>query len=250
MTRVRPINSPTEGQHISWETRVSRNTFNLNTFPLGMLKLAGKYDFPVLGRVGPEDAPDALFPFDERNKFKDDGTKQAIHFYCEDAEFESVWLRLARSPHFPAVVGKAGMAITPDWSLFTDYPLATQIWNVYRSRLAGAVWALQGITVIPSVVWGDRSSYEWCFDGLPKHSVLAISTCHVNPKKGENIGFFEGFRVMADRLEPSHVLVYGMGLKGELESVASQSFKITRFNSRLTQIRRRKPGQLELLERL
>ena len=178
----------------------------------------------------PVDAiPDNLFPFDERNKYKPgDG---AIHFYCEDCEFENVWLKANRHPHMPAVVLKAGATLTPDFSLYTDFPLATQIWNVYRARLLGALWQQQGITVIPSVSWGLPESFEFCFDGLPSHGTLAIATTCVRTPQEQSY-FLQGFRELLSRCQPETVLVYGRGLKGQLEQLAN----VRRYDSRLTQL--------------
>lgn len=175
--------------------------------------------------------PENLFPYDERNKWKQgDG---AIQFYAEDTEFESCWTRANRYPHMPAVVQKAGCCLTPDFSLYTDFPKATQIWNVYRSRLLGALWQHLGIDVIPSVVWGLPDSFEWCFDGLPVGGVVAVATNHVKDAD-EQCYFLKGFRELVKRCEPSAVLVYGQGFKTELPYFYTG--KIQRYQSRLTQI--------------
>lgn len=216
----------------SWGDRIARNIYNLNSFCLNWLEFAGAYDMPVLKPC--YTVPEKLFPFDERNKWKTG--EGGIHFYCEDAEFESVWLRANRHPHMPAVVQKAGVALTPDFSLYTDYPRATQIWNVYRSRLLGALWQQQGIQVIPSVVWGDEGSFDFCFDGLPVGGAIAVSTAHVS--KAEQEGFLVGFDEMLQRCQPDTVLVYGRGLKGQLEQRAN----VRRYDSRLTQIYQERKG--------
>lgn len=211
----------------SWGTRIARNIYNLNTFCLGWLEFEGCWDMPKL-KPSLTVSHD-LFPWDERNKWKPgDG---AIHFFCEDGEFESVWLRASTYPHVPAVVQKAGCCLTPDFSLFTDYPLVTQIWNVYRSRLLGALWQHCGVDVIPTVVWGDRQSFTWAFDGLPQGATLAVSTGHI--AKHEQEGFLAGFEEMVQRCEPTTVLVYGRGMRGQLEAIAPN---VRRYDSRLTQI--------------
>lgn len=216
-----------------WKAKIA-NYYNLNTFCLDWIQFTGKYQMPVLQPAAV--VPDNLFPFDERNKYKaGDG---AIHFYCEDCEFENVWLRANRFPHVPAVVSKAGVALTPDFSLFTDFPVATQIWNVYRARLLGALWQSQSITVIPSVSWGLPESFEFCFDGLPIGGTFAVATTYV--KTTEEQGYFlQGFKELIDRCQPETVLVYGRGLKGRLEDLAN----VRRYDSRLTQIRKQREAE-------
>lgn len=76
----------------------------------------------------------------------------------------------------------------------------------------------------------DRSSFDFCFDGLPKGGVFAVATTHVH--KSEYAGFLLGFNEMLERCQPDTVLVYGRGLKGELERRAN----VRRYDSRLTQI--------------
>lgn len=212
----------------TWGDRILKNLYNLNSFCLDWIEFAGRFDMPVLKPC--PIVPDNLFPFDERNKYRPgDG---AIQFYAEDSEMESVWLRANRYPHVPAVVQKAGIALTPDFSVYSDYPIATQIWNVYRSRLLGAIWAYQGIQVIPSVVWGLPSTFDWCFDGLPVGGSLAVSTGHIRGQE-EQIYFLKGFREMVQRCQPDTVLVYGRGMQRELSYFHPN---IKRYDSRLTQI--------------
>ena len=51
-----------------------------------------------------------------------------------------------------------------------------QIFNIFRNRWCGAYWASKGIRVIPSVNWGDESTFDFCFDGVEKGSIVAVST--------------------------------------------------------------------------
>ena len=53
---------------------------------------------------------------------------------------------------------------TPDFSMYTDFPLALQINSHYRKHWLGAYWQSKGITVIPTIFWSDERSFEWCFD--------------------------------------------------------------------------------------
>ena len=147
------------------------------------------------------------------------------HFYYDDYKFISAWREpekyLDRLQRFKAVV-------SPDFSLYTDFPRALQILSCYRRNWCGAFWSQYGIDVIPDVVWGDEQSYGYCFEGLPKRSVVAVSSVGVrrdrdwNGKDGDL--FRAGWNEMLTRLEPTKILYYGDmidGLEGDLIHIPS-----------------------------
>jgi hypothetical protein len=137
------------------------------------------------------------------------------HFYYDDYKFISAWREpdkyLERLKKFKAVV-------SPDFSLYTDFPRALQILSCYRRQWCGAFWQSQGIDVIPDVVWGDEKSFEYCFDGIPKGGTVAVSTVGVaNDKQWndkESDMFRAGYNEMLKRLEPTTILFYGTMIEG------------------------------------
>lgn len=46
--------------------------------------------------------------------------------------------------------------LIPDFSLYTDFPKALQIWNHYRKHWIGAYMQLYGIDVIPTIAWNTE----------------------------------------------------------------------------------------------
>ena len=80
-----------------------------------------------------------------------------------------------------------------------------QEWNVYRNRLVGYVWQCEGIKVIPTISWSDKSSFQFCFNGIEKNSVVAISNtgCRNDEQKKY---FDEGFGEMIKRIEPRKII--------------------------------------------
>lgn len=155
----------------------------------------------------------------------DDPENYIAHFYYDDYKFISAWREpekyLERLKEFKAVV-------SPDFSVYTDFPRALQILACYRRQWCGAYWQSEGIDVIPDVVWGDKDSFDYCFDGIPKHSVVAVSTVGVrndktwNNKEGDL--FKAGYDEMIKRLEPTKIIVYGSmidGLEGDIINIPS-----------------------------
>lgn len=147
------------------------------------------------------------------------------HFYYDDYKFISAWREpdkyLDRLRQFKAV-------ISPDFSLYTDFPRALQILSCYRRQWCGAFWQAMGIDVIPDVVWGDKDSFAYCFDGIPIGGTVAVSTVGVkndktwNNKEGDL--FKAGYDEMMKRLKPKTVILYGAmidGLEGNIIRVPS-----------------------------
>lgn len=147
------------------------------------------------------------------------------HFYYDDYKFMSAW----RDPNkYIDTLKKFKAVVSPDFSLYIDFPIALQILSCYRRQWCGAYWQHLGLDVIPDVVWGERESFEFCFEGIPKHSTVAVSTVGVKDDKDWNgtLGtlFKDGYDEMMNRLEPTTVLFYGDmidGLEGNIIRVPS-----------------------------
>ncbi len=157
---------------------------------------------------------DKLLRFCDFNQVEDHENYIA-HFFYDDFKFISAWREpdkyLDKLRRFKAV-------ISPDFSLYTDFPRALQILSCYRRQWCGAYWQEKGLTVIPDVVWGDKESYEFCFLGIPKHSTVAVSTVGVTldknwNDKGDSL-FRDGYNEMLNRLEPTTIILYGSEIDG------------------------------------
>ena len=109
-----------------------------------------------------------------KERAKHDGKNEALHFFLNDSEFrDAVWCNLERITYS---ISKFDYLYTPDFSLWRDLP--TDFYNrenVYRTRFVGAYWQNCGFNVIPTASWGDLASFSYCFEGLPIHSVIAVS---------------------------------------------------------------------------
>lgn len=86
-----------------------------------------------------------------------------------------------------------------------------QLYNVFRNRWCGAYWASKGIRVIPTVNWGDESTFDFCFEGIEKGSVVAVSTYmaseHDN-SRDQKEWFMAGYNEMLRRIEPEKIICY------------------------------------------
>lgn len=165
---------------------------------------AGKYGIPELTPTDHVDVDNWIsFNF---AKTCEEPEIHAVHFFVDDYQFLRLWTApdtyLTRLAKFQAVC-------TPDFSTYTDFPPAIQIYNHYRKHWLGAYWQMHGITVIPTISWSDADSFGWCFDGEPVGSVVAVSSVGTqnNPRTKEL--FLNGYNEMLSRLEPSEIIMYG-----------------------------------------
>ena len=144
--------------------------------------------------------------YSDRNKH--DGKNEALHFFLDDFRFrDAVWCNLEYTTYS---IGKFDYVYTPDLSLWKDLP--TDFYNrenIYRTRFIGAYWQKCGYKVIPTASWGDLSSFSYCFDGLPMHSVIAVSG--MGNKKSEDAfnRWCNGLRRLEEAKAPILIIVYG-----------------------------------------
>lgn len=132
----------------------------------------GFYQMPIIKPT--QYVPEKLIGFNYARTAKD--TDCGIHFFIDDYQFERVWNDPSTNIE---CLKKFQCALTPDWSLYLDMPMAMKIWNVYRSRLIGQLMQDAGIEVIPTISWSQPETYQFCFDGLKPGGVIAVSTVGV-----------------------------------------------------------------------
>ena len=183
--------------------------FNIYNFGcIAELALSPRNNVPILRAT--HSVPEKIIPFNAALSSEEGKADSYVHFFIDDYQFDRVW----RSPErYVSALSKYQGIISPDFSLFIEMPIAVQRWNVYRNRVLAAYYAQAGIDAIPCAGWSDERSYGFCFEGLPKHSTIAISTNGCLSSK-ESLYYFEkGFNRMLEALSPSVVLNYGRPVK-------------------------------------
>ena len=124
--------------------------------------------------------------------------------------------------------------ITPDFSTYQDFPIALKIYNTYRMRAFGYWYGtLCHNGVINNVRWGSRETYAFCFDGVPKNSLIAIGTVGGSPYKLlDRKRFEDGLHEMIIRLNPSGLIVYGSANFPCFEELKKRGMQIFQYSSR------------------
>lgn len=187
----------------SWRDKLNVLNLNKGIFP-------GSNEFGIPEMKAQDFQVKKLLPY--RVDGSRDGT---AHFFLDDYRFERCW----KNPDSQLEeLGKYDGVLTPDFSLYLDYPKALQIWQVYRNRWLGCYWQSLGLQVIPTVGWSDKNSFEFAFLGIEKHSPVAVGTVGVLKDKNAIKLFMQGFEEMMHRLEPNKVLIYGNKI-AELEKM-------------------------------
>ena len=76
-----------------------------------------------------------------------------------------------------------------------------------------------GITVIPTVSWSTKDSFDFCFDGLPKNATLAVSTIGVKQNKEQFQIWVDGMDEIIKQLSPIKIIVYGGKVEYDYKSI-------------------------------
>lgn len=165
-------------------------------------RCAGKYQMPV---IEAEDyIPEKLIGFNYALSSKD--KTAGVHFYVDDYQFERIWNEPEK---YIEVLSEYDCVLTPDFSLYMDMPLSMKIWNVFRSRLIGQMCQDAGLTVIPTVSWAEKATFDFCFDGLPENSTLSTSTVGVKNSPEALAIWKDGVQELIRLKKPKTLLVYG-----------------------------------------
>ena len=179
----------------------------------------GQYGIPLLSPID-DLSCESFIGFNYAKTCKNP-QKQGLHFFLDDYQF----LRLWNTPKkYLTMITSFKYVFTPDFSTYTDFPLAVQIYNHYRKHWLGAYWQLYGMQVIPTISWSDESSYDWCFDGEPVGGVVAVSSVGTQRNKESKRLFISGYEAMMRKLHPKLVVFYGTvpeGITGNIVNISS-----------------------------
>ena len=177
----------------------------------------GEYDIPQI--IGVDDVQvKEWIPFNYVLTCKEPQEK-GVHFFLDDYQFERVWNNIDK---YTEVLQRFKAVMSPDFSMFTVNPKALQIYQHFRKHFIGAYWQANGLTVIPTINWADEKSFEWCFDGEPTNSIVAISTVGSMNSKANKEGFYKGYEEMKKQLQPKKILCYGTvpeEIKNEVQGI-------------------------------
>lgn len=199
--------------HITSTSSIARKSQLDNLHLKKFVNFADGYEMPTLKACNI--IPTSLVSFNAALTAKDHN--QCVHFFIDDYQFERIWNLPDR---YVECLRQFQCVIAPDFSQYTDMPYPQRMWNNYRGKFIGAWLQSQGVTVIPNVTWSLPDSYEYCFDGIPQQSVIAINSTGAARYGLTRFLWLKGYREALSRLRPLAVIRYGTMLPGEDTSVS------------------------------
>ncbi|WP_173472881.1 DUF4417 domain-containing protein [Eubacterium ruminantium] len=164
----------------------------------------GKYGFPQL-------AEEDYIPTQQVKPFNymlslDEPEKWWIHCFCDDYQFERLWTGF---DYYMNYIIRLNGFISTDYSLYRDYDDDKLIWNCYRNRcMAYAVQKNNGI-MIPTAGFGPEKTWDWCFDGLPMNSSVAVTTNGTLDDPEARRIFVGGIDALVHTVYPKNLIVCG-----------------------------------------
>lgn len=199
--------------HITSTSSIARKSQLDNLHLKKFVNFADGYEMPTLKACNI--IPTSLVSFNAALTAKDHN--QCVHFFIDDYQFERIWNLPDR---YVECLKQFQCVIAPDFSQYTDMPYPQRMWNNYRGKFIGAWLQSQGVTVIPNVTWSLPDSYEYCFDGIPQQSVIAINSTGAARYGLTRFLWLRGYREALSRLRPLAVIRYGTMIPGEDTSVS------------------------------
>ena len=174
------------------------NNLEKNIFP-GV----GPFDIP---EIKPEKYMECKYiRFNEATKCANPNGK-GVHFFVDDFHFDKIWNNFNK---YMKMLSRFDAVLTPDWSVYTDWPIAVNIWSHYKKHYVGAYLQSIGTRVYPTIEWSDKKSYEWCFDGEPEKSCVAVASIGTQKNIEARKLFVYGFDAMLERLQPETIMFWG-----------------------------------------
>ncbi len=166
-------------------------------------KAEGSWDYAIIKKQSLDLTNLQLISFSDISSSDSKNLHKGVHFFIDDWRFETLYNNPERSFK---TLSRYRFVLSPDYSLYSEMPVWRQIESVGKSRWVGANWQQRGLIVIPTISWAQPRSFEYCFNGIEKHSIVAIGM--IGCKKSRS-SFMHGYNEMLNRIEPKAIICLG-----------------------------------------
>lgn len=166
-------------------------------------EVEGRWGIPIIKKQQLDLENIELISCSDASKKDTKNLHKGVHFFVDDFRFETIYNHPEKSLER---FGRYRFLLTPDYSLYAEMNPWRQIESVGKARWVGAKWQAEGKTVVPTVGWGLARSFEFCFDGIQKNSIVAVGMIGCKRNK---IDFLKGYNQMLSKIEPEAVICFG-----------------------------------------
>jgi len=164
----------------------------------------GKWGIPLVKKQLIDLSDVSLIAYSEtRSNETETRRKRGVHFFVDDFRFESVYRQPEKSLK---KLAQYAFVLTPDFSTYAEMQPWRQIESVAQNRWVGAFWQSKGLSVVATLSWSGANSFEYCFEGVEKNAIVAVSTVGCRTSKR---CFMRGYDAMLERVEPEAILCLG-----------------------------------------
>lgn len=135
------------------------------------------------------------------------GNVGTIGFYTEDYKFEATYTNPDEFVAWALQIDPVAL-VTPDFSSYTTWPLAKNLWALYRSRWLGRLWQEAGLTIIPTVQILDSSykkTVKYVLETLVAETV-SIECRLDSPKDADKL--IKWINTIVDVVKPKCMVLY------------------------------------------
>ena len=171
----------------------------------GIIEGVGEFGIPRIEPVYDVEGVEAWVPFNAAKGVREPW-KTGVHFFIDDHEFDRVWQKPER---YLEMLRGFRAVMSPDFSPYSDFPKAIQVYNHYRKHWCGWWWQHHGVKVVPTITWSSPDTLEWALDGEPVGGVVAISSVGMFDTKEHRAWLVDGYWEMMEHLRPCRVLWKG-----------------------------------------
>ena len=173
-------------------------------------EIVGSEGYPKI--IPTQSLPRNVISFNESGGTHNIGDNWIDHF-IDDSLFERVYSNCDRYiDRYSRALGVIGT----DFSAYRNMYKWQRKYNIGRNRSIDYYLQQHGIDVIPTVSWAYLEDFEWCLDGLPEGSSVAISTNGCAKNFLSHNVFIEGVCEVQERLRPTHLIICGRNIPKEL----------------------------------
>lgn len=187
-----------------------------------------KNKFPIIKNEKFDDFFSANLTLTNYTNMQSVGDKKhtILDLFNNDKVLESFWNNTIK---YPSKFEGFYAISSPDYSIYPNMNIYEIQHNIFKSRYVGALWQTYGVPVIPTVSWAEKDTYDICFSGLEKESIVMISTLGVSKRTDL---FLSGFNYLNDFIKPRLIIVVGKIIEGMTGKFLLYSLKDT-FNPSL-----------------